>query len=45
MYEIISPSPNFNDAAVEILESVRNSLHTFLGIWLLIHAGIKFDPC
>ena len=45
MYEIIPPSPNFNDTAVEILELIRNSSHTLLGMWLFIHAGIKVDPC
>ena len=37
--------PNFNGATVEVWARVSNSSHTFLGIWLLTHVGIKVAPC
>ena len=38
--EITYPFPNFNGATVEVLEWISNFIHTLLGMWLLIHAGI-----
>ena len=37
--------PNLNAATVEIWKWIRNSSHTLLDMWLLIHAGIKVQPC
>ena len=37
-------SKNFNDVTIEVWEKTNNviiSSHTLLGMWLLIHAGIK----
>ena len=39
--EIIYPFANFNCATVEI----REWMSTLLGMWLLIHAEIKANPC
>ena len=39
------PFPNFNGATVEVWELIDNSSHTLLCMWLLIHAGIKVNPC
>ena len=39
--EITYPFPNCNASAVEIWERISNSSHTSLGMWLLIHSGIK----
>ena len=39
------PPPNFNGAAVEAWELIRNSISHLLVMWLLIHAGIKVKPC
>ena len=36
--------PFRHGAAVEVWEWISNFIHTLLGIWLLIHAGIKVDP-
>ena len=36
---------NSNCAAVEILEWMRNLIHTPLGMWLLNHAGFTIIPC
>ena len=37
--------PNINRAIVEVWECNVIPLHTLLGMWLLIHAGNKVDPC
>ena len=37
--------PNFNVAAVKVWEWISNFKHTLLGMWLLIHAGIKASLC
>ena len=42
--EITYSSQNFNDGSVEVWELVSD-FHTFHGMWLLIHAGIKAKPC
>ena len=36
---------NFNGRTVEVYEWISNSSHILLGMWLLIHAGIKVKPC
>ena len=41
--EIIYLFPNFNGATVEVWEIILS--HTFLDMWLIIHAGIKIYPC
>ena len=38
------PFSNFNGATVEVREWISDFIHTFLGMWLLIHAGIKAKP-
>ena len=38
------PFQNFNSATVEVWEWIGSS-HTLLDMWLLIYAGIKFNPC
>ena len=43
--EITHPFPNFNGATVEVLEWISNFIHTLLGMWLLIHAGITVKQC
>ena len=37
--------PNFNSATVEVWAWISNFSHTVLDMWLLIHAGIKVNPC
>ena len=37
--------PNFNGATVEVWEWISKFIPHLLGIWLFIHAGIKFSPC
>ena len=41
------PFPNFNGATVEVWEWISNFIPHFpgQGMWLLIHAGIKVNPC
>ena len=39
--EITYPFSNFNGAAVEVWKCLIFLSHTLLGMWLLIHAGIK----
>ena len=34
---------NYNNAAVEGLGWITDFIHTLLGMWLFIHAGIKVD--
>ena len=41
--EINYPFPNFNGYTVEVWEWWVISSHTLLGMWLLIHAGIKVE--
>ena len=41
--EITYPFPNFNGYAVDVWGWVRNLSYTLLGLWLLIHAGIKVN--
>ena len=36
---------NADDATVEVWEWIIISSHTLPDMWLLIHAGIKIDPC
>ena len=43
--EITYPFPNINDGATEVCESISYSFYTLLDMWLLIHAGIKVNPC
>ena len=43
--EITYPIFNLNGATVEVEEWKSISSHTLLGMWLLIHAGIKVNPC
>ena len=46
VWDVITyPFPNFNGATVEVWEWVNISSHAFLGMWLLIHVGIKSNPC
>ena len=39
--EITYPFPNFNGCTIEVLEWINNFISRWLGMWLLIHAGIK----
>ena len=41
--EIAIPFPNFNGTSKQFVNGQVISLHTLLGIWLLIHAGIKVN--
>ena len=43
--EIIHPFPNINGAATDIWNRQVISSHILLDLWLLIHAGIKVNPC
>ena len=43
--EITYPFPNFNSAIVEVCEWISNSSHSLPGMGLLIHAGIRVNPC
>ena len=43
--EITDLYSNFNGATVEVWNGKVISSHTLLGMWLLIHAGIKVNPC
>ena len=43
--EIAYPFPNHNAAAVKFWEWISNPSHNLLGMWLLIHDGIKVKPC
>ena len=40
--EIMYLFQNFNGA---VWEGISNFIHTWLEMWLLIHAGIKVNPC
>ena len=42
-YEITYPSSNFKVAAIEVWEWIDNFIAHLLGMWLLIHAGIKVN--
>ena len=39
------PFPNFNGCTFEVWDWISNSYHDLQDIWLLIHAGIKVEPC
>ena len=43
--EITYPFPNFNSVTIEVGNGEEISSHTLLGVWLLIHAGIKVNQC
>ena len=43
--KIIYLFPNFNGPTVEVWEWIIISSHTLLGMWLVIHAEIKVNPC
>ena len=43
--EITYQFPNFNGQPLKFGNGLVISSHTFLGMWLLIHAGIKVTPC
>ena len=43
--EITYPFTNFNGATVEVWEWINDFVSYSTGMWLLIHAGIKIDPC
>ena len=42
--DITYPFQNFGGVAIEVRDWMKKS-HTLLGIWLLIHAGIKINLC
>ena len=42
--EIAYPFPNLSGPAAEVWELVNNFIPYFIGVWLLIHAGIKVNP-
>ena len=39
------PNLNFNDATVEVKNGYVISPRTLLGVWLVIHDGIKVKLC
>ena len=43
--KITYPFPNFNGAAVEVLEWISDFIKRFIWMWLLIHAVIQDNPC
>ena len=43
--EIAYPFLNFYGSTVKIKKWMSNFTHTLLGMWLIIHAGIKVKPC
>ena len=43
--EIMYPFPNFSGITAEGSEWISNYTHILLGMWLLIHAGIKVKSC
>ena len=43
--EIAYPFLNFNSTTVEVKNGKAISSRTLPGVWLLIHAGIKVNPC
>ena len=43
--EIMFPSLNFNSCTIEVWKWISDSSHSLLGMWLLIHAGIKVNLC
>ena len=43
--EITHPFPNFNGAAIEVWGWISNFIPYLNGVWLLIHPGIKVNPC
>ena len=43
--EIMYPFLNFNDATVEVKNGYVISSRTLLGVWLVIHNGIKVKLC
>ena len=38
------PFPNVNGATAKVWEYISNFIHVFLGMSLLIHAGVKVNP-
>ena len=42
-FNFIYPFPIFNGCAVEVWKSIRIYIPRLLGLWLLTHAGIKFN--
>ena len=46
VWDVITyPFPNFNGCTVEAWEWISNFTTLFTGMWLVIHAGIKVNPC
>ena len=43
--EISRPFPNVNGTIVDVREWISNSITTLQTMWLLIHTGIKVNPC
>ena len=46
--ELTYPFLSFNGATIQVFKFKNGyviSSHTLLGVWLLIHAGIKVKPC
>ena len=43
--EITYPFANFNGCTFEVRQWISNFITHFMGMWLLIHAGIKVNPC
>ena len=37
--------PNFNGCPIAVWEWISIFIRTLLGVWLIIHAGIKVNPC
>ena len=42
--KITYPFVNFNGAPLKFVNGYVIMFHTFLGMWLLIHVGIKVKP-